>query len=179
METPVPIPATGGPPLVELMIEPAVQTLADQFRVVTNAYLKTLDGIDRDALLTRPGARSNSLLWVAGHLVQSRARLINVLGGTRDLPWPELFRTGSTVVDPGSYPDAAAIIEQWRDLTEELMRRLEALGPADLSKDAPPRVASPDGSVRGAIALFAFHEGYHVGQLGFLRKWLGYGSLFD
>ena len=165
--------------LVELMMEPVVQALADQFRVVTNAYLKALDGIDREAMLTRPGARSNSMVWVAGHLVQSRARLINVLGGTRELPWPELFRTGSTVADPAAYPDPSAVLAQWGELTNDLMRRLEALGPADLTRDTPPRVASPDGTLRGAISLFAFHEGYHVGQLGFLRKWLGNGSLFD
>jgi hypothetical protein len=164
---------------MELVMEPAVQSFADQFRVVTNAYLKALDGMDRDTLLTRPGARSNSAMWVAGHLVQSRARLINVLGGSRELPWPELFRTGSTVADPAAYPEAPAIVAQWRELTEELMRRIESLGPADLAGAAPPRVASPDGSLRGAIALFAFHEGYHTGQLGFLRKWLGHSSLFD
>jgi hypothetical protein len=164
---------------MELVMDPVVQALADQFRVVTNAYLKALDGVSREALLTRPGAQSNPMLWVAGHLVQSRARLINVLGGARELPWPELFRTGSHIVDPAAYPEPAAIIAQWRELTDELMRRLEALGPADLGREAPPRVASPDGSLRGAISLFAFHEGYHVGQLGFLRKWLGYSSLFD
>lgn len=164
---------------MELVMEPAVQALADQFRVVTNAYLKALDGMDHDALLTRPGVRSNPAIWVAGHLVQSRARLINVLGGARELPWPDLFRTGSTIVDPSAYPDAAAIVAQWRELTDDLMRRLESLGPAELARDAPPRVASPDGTLRGALSLFAFHEGYHVGQLGFLRKWLGHSSLFD
>jgi len=164
---------------MELVMEPVVQALADQFHVVTNAYLRALDGMDRETLLTRPGAQSNSAMWVAGHLVQSRARLINVLGGTRELPWPELFRTGSTIVDPGAYPDAAAVVAQWRDVTDDLMRRLERLGLADLARETPPRVASPDGTLRGAISLFAFHEGYHVGQLGFLRKWLGHSRLFD
>lgn len=164
---------------MELVMDSGVQSLADQFRVVTNTYLKALDGMDRDTLLTRPGARSNSAMWVAGHLLQSRARLINVLGGSRELPWPELFRTGSTPADPAAYPEASAIVAQWRELTDELMRRLEGLGAADLAGDAPPRIASPDGSLRGAIALFAFHEGYHTGQLGFLRKWLGHSSLFD
>lgn len=130
---------------MELVMEPAVQALADQFRVVTNAYLKALDGMDHDALLTRPGVRSNPAIWVAGHLVQSRARLINVLGGARELPWPDLFRTGSTIVDPSAYPDAAAIVAQWRELTDDLMRRLESLGPAELARDAPRESRVPTG----------------------------------
>jgi hypothetical protein len=43
----------------------------------------------------------------------------------------------------------------------------------------PERVASPDGTLRGALALLAFHDGYHVGQLGFVRKWLGFSALLD
>ncbi len=160
-------------------MEAAVQALADQFNVVTNAYLRALEGLDREALLTRPSPRSNPAMWVAGHLVQSRARLINILGGSRQLPWPELFRTGSTIVDANAYPDAAAIAAMWKELTAELMQRLEALGPDALAANAPPRIASPDGSLRGAVALLAFHEGYHVGQLGFIRKLLGHSSLFD
>jgi hypothetical protein len=160
-------------------MEAAAQALADQFTVVTNAYLRALDGLDRDALLTRPGARSNPAMWVAGHLVQSRARLINILGGNRELPWPELFRTGSSIRDASEYPDGEAIAAQWRDLTEELMRRLGGLTSAQLAAESPPRIASPDGSLRGAISLLAFHEGYHVGQLGYIRKWLGHSSLFD
>jgi hypothetical protein len=160
-------------------MDPVVQPLADQFRVVTNAYLRALDGLDRNTLLTRPGPRSNPALWIAGHLVQSRARLLTILGVPRELPWPELFRTGSAIVDPSAYPDADAVIARWRELSDDLMERLERLAPSELAADAPPRIASPDGTLRGAIALFAFHEGYHVGQLGFLRKWLGGSSLFD
>ena len=164
---------------MELGMDPVVQPLADQFRVVTNAYLRALDGLDRNTLLTRPGPRSNPALWIAGHLVQSRARLLTILGVPRELPWPELFRTGSAIVDPSAYPDADAVIARWRELSDDLMERLERLAPSELAADAPPRIASPDGTLRGAIALFAFHEGYHVGQLGFLRKWLGGSSLFD
>jgi hypothetical protein len=159
-------------------MEPAAQAFADQFNVVTNAFLRAIEGLDRAALLTRPGGRSSPMMWVAGHLVQSRVRLINVMGGSRELPWPDLFRTGSVIADPSAYPDVDAIAEAWRDVTEDLMHRIETIGPAALLGSAPPRIASPDGTLRGAIALFAFHEGYHVGQLGYIRKWLGHGSLF-
>jgi hypothetical protein len=157
----------------------AVRPLADQFYVTTNFFIKALGGLERDALLTRPGARSNPPIWVAGHLAQSRTRLVNLLGSSRALPWPGLFETGSKVVDLSIYPEAEAIVTVWRDLSIELNQRLEAVGGEALENDAPPRTASPDGTLRGAIALFAFHEGYHIGQLGFLRKWLGYGPLID
>jgi hypothetical protein len=157
----------------------AVRPLADQFYVTTNFLIKALGGLERDALLTRPGARSNPPIWIAGHLAQSRARLVNLLGGGRAIPWPGLFETGSRVVDLAIYPEAEAIVSIWRELASELDERLEMVDGAALEGNPPPRTASPDGTLRGAIALFAFHEGYHIGQLGFLRKWLGYGPLID
>jgi hypothetical protein len=29
------------------------------------------------------------------------------------------------------------------------------------------------------LAFAALHEAYHVGQMGFLRKWLGLDQIFD
>src|SRR5688500_1436625 len=118
---------------MELVMDPVVQPLADQCRVVTDTYLKALDGIDRCALLTRPGAQSTPEIWIAGHLVQSRARLINVLGGSRELPWPDFFRTGSVIVDPAVYPDPVAIVAMWREETEDLIGGLQRLGCGDVA----------------------------------------------
>jgi hypothetical protein len=46
-----------------------------------------------------------------------------------------------------------------------------------LAKAAPNAGFSFDGKIGGLIAFLAFHETYHVGQLSYLRKWLGYGQL--
>ncbi len=40
---------------------------------------------------------------------------------------------------------------------------------------APPRFRAP--STDGTLFLFSFHEAYHVGQLGYLRRWLGHSPL--
>jgi hypothetical protein len=160
-------------------MDAAVGPIVEQFRVSTNLFVKALGGMDRDALLTRPGARSNPPVWIAGHLTQTRARIVTILGGPTDVPWTGLFETGSVVRDLAAFPDADAILATWKKLSEQLMQRFGSLTHEQLGAAPPPRVASPDGTLRGALALFAFHEGYHIGQLGFLRKWLGVGSLLD
>jgi hypothetical protein len=38
------------------------------------------------------------------------------------------------------------------------------------AKAGPP---SFDGKVSGLVAFLAFHETYHVGQVSYLKKWLG------
>ena len=160
-------------------MDAGVIAIAEQFRVSTNLFVKALDGLDRDALLSRVGPRSNPPIWIAGHLAQSRVRIINILGGETPQPWTGMFDTGSVIGDLARYPEARVIIDRWNALSEELMDRLEQLTPERLVGAPPARVASPDGTLRGALALLAFHDGYHVGQLGFVRKWLGLSPLLD
>ena len=45
-----------------------------------------------------------------------------------------------------------------------------------LAKPAPKGPPSFDGKISGLVAFLAFHEAYHVGQVTYLRKWLGYGQ---
>ena len=44
---------------------------------------------------------------------------------------------------------------------------------------APQWLRSQDGTLLGGLAFAAMHEAYHVGQMGFLRKWLGLDPIFD
>ena len=154
-------------------------SLTGLFTVGTGLFVKALNGLRRDELLTRPGPRSNPLLWIAGHLAQSRCRLLRLLGVPREVPWESLFATGSKIGEPSQYPAIEEIQAVWRDVTEQLMYRLEAIGDDELSRQPPTGIATSDGTLRGAIALFAFHEAYHVGQMGYVRKWLGHSALIE
>jgi hypothetical protein len=51
-----------------------------------------------------PTARNNSMLWIAGHLVHTRAELLAVLGAPFDTGWGQKFARGATVGEPAQYP---------------------------------------------------------------------------
>jgi DinB superfamily len=160
-------------------VESTLVPVAHQFRDTTQLYARALNGVDHNALLTRPGPRSNPLLWVAGHLVQQRTRLLGALGPERQVPWDDLFGTGSMIGDFRQYPSVGELDAVWRSATEELMRRLDMVTPAILGTPSPQWLRTQDGTVLGALAFAAMHEAYHVGQMGFLRKWLGLDPIFD
>ena len=162
-----------------LTVEPGLAPVAHQFRETTRLYVRALDGVSRDALLTRPGPRSNPLLWVAGHLVQQRTRLLGALGPARQIPWDDLFGTGSMIGDLQHYPGIGELDAVWRSATEELLRRLETINSSSLAAPSPDWLRTQDGTLLGALAFAAMHEAYHVGQMGFLRKWLGLDPIFD
>lgn len=155
------------------------QVVLAQMRETTAAYTRALAGIGHDALLTRPGPRSNPMLWVAGHLVQARTRLLGAFGPPRTVPWSDLFATGSVIGDLTQYPGIGELVAVWRSASEELMKRVAALSDQQLGEPAPRWLTGGDGTVLGALAVAAFHEAYHVGQMGYLRKWLGSEGILE
>ena len=158
----------------------SIAALAEGFRVSTNLYLKALHGLEPEALVTRVAGTANPIIWIAGHLVQFRSRLALVLGAPQhEVAWASLFVTGSRPGDPSQYPPIDEIIAAWREISANIESRFEEITGDELAALPPVRVATPDGTVRGAVALFAFHDAYHIGQMGLIRRVLGHGALID
>ena len=147
--------------------------------ITTNLYVKALAGVSPELFFARPSGTTNSLAWIAGHVLQSRARLHKLAGEKVEVPWRELFRPEGLPPDPSGYPSAAELVERWQAVTEALLRRLDALDEGVLTAAPQLRVPSNDHTLIGAIAFAAYHEAYHVGQMGYLRRWHGLTSLVE
>ena len=142
---------------------PSIAPTAQLYGVTGFLYEKALDGLDQTALLARPAEFTNPIVWIAGHLSYSRTSLARMVGVQRELPWP----------------DIAEIRAVWSEATASLMKRLEELTEEELAQPAPRSLPIPDKTVRGALSFGAFHESYHVGQMAYIRKWLGFPGLVD
>ena len=44
---------------------------------------------------------------------------------------------------------------------------------------SPEWLRTQDGTLLGALSFAALHEAYHIGQMGFIRKWLGLDPIVD
>ncbi len=75
------------------------------------------------------------------------------------------------------YPNRVVITDAWQTASSSLFSRLPELTGLDLVQPSPMPFPVSEQSVGGGLAFFAEHEGYHVGQLGFLRKALGYSAV--
>jgi hypothetical protein len=160
-------------------MQATIGTVAEQFRITTNLFIKAMSGVPKDEAMKRPGPVSNPLLWMAGHVIQFRSRLLLLLGAPREFPWGSIFDTGSRVGGPEIYPTPEELVSTWEEMSEALMDRLSALTEADLAAPPSARVPTTDATLRGAIGYFSLHEAYHVGQMGYLRKWLGRSPIID
>jgi uncharacterized damage-inducible protein DinB len=138
--------------------------------------LRALDGLSDDEMWKTPTERSNPMLWIAGHLVQTRAMLLSILGDPVETGWGKVFERGAAAIGRDSadrYPSRDEIVSVMRDLMPRLQYRLTSLDDASLARPATMQLPNTK-TVADELAFFALHDSYHTGQLAYLRKALGY-----
>ncbi len=145
------------------------------FKTNTGLVTKAIADVPADQWTKKPGQGSNHMLWVVGHVVWARGNVARTLGSTWSLSWAKLFARGAEAGDASNYPQVDEVRKAWTDVSTELATIFPKASEELL--DQPYDKPMFDGKVGGFIAFLAFHETYHVGQLGYLRKWLGHSSL--
>ncbi len=160
-------------PAPEAPLHPALQPIALQLKLNAGLTKSALDGLSRADLWRRPTERNNPAFWIFGHIVATRALFAAALGEPVEAAWVKQFARGAELAPEDQYPKIQEIERVSRDVDERLKKKFAALGTAELS--GPPTVTTLPGvkTLADQLAFFAFHESYHVGQLGFVRKALG------
>ena len=150
--------------------------IAGMFKANTDIVSKAVADVATDDWFRKPGDDSNHLLWVMGHLVVHRGMTLKLLGGKWDSPWAPLFARGAERIADHGYPSSEEIKTAWQQVSADLLPAVRNASEDILDKAAAEGTPTFDGKISGNIAVLAFHDGYHAGQVGYLRKWLGYGQ---
>lgn len=146
------------------------------FKINENLMARSLDGLTDEQLWQRPTEHNNPILWLFGHVVQTRARILKVLGEEIDTGWGDLFVRGASVGGRTKYASQAQIATTMRDINQRLYARLEAVGAGELAQPASgpaPMIKT----VQDLLMFLTMHESYHMGQMGYIRKALGFPAL--
>jgi len=151
--------------------------LAMIFAINNDLISRALEGLAPDQLWLRPTEQNNPILWIAGHAVQTRASVLQMLGEPFDTGWGDAFRRGAKLHEAAVYPSRDQIQEVGREVNQRLAAKLAALDADDLAKPATGPALPRAQTVADQIAFFALHDSYHVGQLAYIRKGFGYPAL--
>ena len=119
-------------------------------------------------------AVGHSAVWIVGHLALLRNRVAALVGpAPAAQPWEAAFGKGTAPADVPADLDPKRLVQSFHAAQKAMAGRWEALTAEDLAK--PFGRTLPDGSdtVGGALGYLAWHEAYHLGQLGFLRRLAG------
>lgn len=153
-------------------VEPIVQFVTGNAAL----YAAAVRDVDADTAVTRPGDRASSLAYVVCHLLDARAWMVGMLGGDGTHEFSERFKQAKGIdeLDPPPLSDVAAAFEA---VTARLVDRLESLTDEDLDAPMDSEFPFAPKTIIGGITFLAWHESYHIGQLGLLRSYLGLSSL--
>jgi uncharacterized damage-inducible protein DinB len=139
-----------------------IDSLVDHFSFSYRVAHRNLDGISHEESLIQPQTGGNSMFWVVRHLLTIRDRFFPALGQTPVLSVP----ADSLRIDE--------IVSLWGESQDRLVMGLRSVTEEQLAADAP--FAPPGGTITALqpfLLRCAFHEAYHVGQLGILRRIAG------
>ena len=159
-------------------MDPVMAASLNMFGTNDHLLNKALEGLSDDEAWKHPGD-SNPIYWIAGHLAVYRHSLAALLGAGAELPWAPIFKRTSQPDPSVQGPALSEIRAAIAAASGPLMARFAELTDAQLSETATMKVPTKDPSIRGLIAFFAYHEAYHVGQIAYVKKWLGYPGLVD
>lgn len=146
-------------------------------KVNSGLFENAIDGVSRPEAESRPNRRTNHIAFLACHLLDARYFLLRIAGGEAENPFADQLGEADGIDDVAEFPTLAEVREAWIELDRKLERRLSALTDADL--DAIPSATFPvaDETLSGALAFLAQHDSYHIGQLCYLRKYMGHEAV--
>lgn len=122
-----------------------------------------IDGITHEESMIFPNGEANCMNWILGHLIYIRNAFLNVLG--EESVWDsEKFSCYNRGAIPLERIDEMITFKQLKSYLQQSQDKLEA-------KLITMESFSPE--TINDIATLSFHENYHSGQLGYLRRILG------
>lgn len=155
----------------------ALGPIALIFKLNTGLMRTALDGVPPEQLWQRPTPLTNPMLWIYAHIVQTRATMLGLLDDPFDSGWGSLFTRGEALHEASRYPSRDDIDAQHRQIIDRLKARFDTITDADLATPARSNKVPGAKTVGDQLAFLAFHESYHIGQLAYVRKALGYSAI--
>jgi DinB superfamily len=153
--------------------------LAQIYEFSYGAIQRNLDGLTHEDSVLCPEPAGNCVNWVLGHMVTGRGLVLMLAGADGAVLTDDeaaRYRRGSAALREGG---SAVAIDRLKSALDETQQRLipalNALSAESLSVDVPEQFRRPPllGTVGQALTRLGYHEGYHNGQIGLLRRMAG------
>jgi uncharacterized damage-inducible protein DinB len=153
------------------------KTIAYQFGLCSYVLEKNLGGISHEESLINPQPGGSCLNWIVGHLTRTRNGALGMLGQKPLFPMADLDAyddNGGVPFRPEKAMQFDELKRRFKALQEPLVNGLNRMSPDAMDQPAPfSPTGNPKETIGTLLASLAFHEAYHVGQSGILRRVIG------
>jgi hypothetical protein len=134
--------------------------------------------LTQEESLFQPATGGNCLNWIAGHVVRTRNEILAMVG--QPAVWSagegdRYARGAAPITGPGEgVLEVSRILAAYDAAQGPILAGIEAISDQELAVKVPWFGNEIDKA--GALAGLLFHETYHVGQMGLIRRLLGKDS---
>lgn len=136
---------------------------------------QALEGITHEDSL-RPTATGQTINWLVGHLADARSGALALLSGARAWPEAELaaYKRGAASLTADQALPLEDLVRRFTGVQDALLQHLSQLTDERAAQKAPfSPSGNPDETIGSLLGVLAFHEVYHVGQVGMMRRLAG------
>ena len=145
--------------------------LSRSFSFNVKTVRMTTEGFRAEDWSRVPAAEGgNTAHWIFGHIVAARRGLARKLGGdVPELEWEATFDMNAKPESTDGYPTPEELTRDFETTDAVLSKLLGSLTDEQASSEWG---AFPDGgkTLLDGAQFFFFHESYHLGQLGLIRR---------
>lgn len=123
---------------------------------------RNLKDITHAESLVTPAQGGNSINWILGHIIVSRDDIRELIGLDK-LCGDEMkmYHRGAENVDPGELVEFKRLLDMYNEGQKMIEDKLKEIDLRD------------DNEKYRMVTFLAFHESYHTGQTGILRRIIG------
>jgi uncharacterized damage-inducible protein DinB len=135
-----------------------------------------VDGVSHAQSLIAPRPAGNSLNWIVGHLLGVYNDVLGLLGAAPVMDRGALrpYARGSTPLAEKDAIPLDELVRAWDRACSEVDAALASVPESRLAETVPDSpTGNPDETVGSLLVTVMFHQAYHAGQLGILRRVAG------
>jgi len=153
------------------------KTLAYQLELSDRLVEMNVGDVSHEESLVTPPEGGSCLNQVLGHMTRTRNMALGSMGQKSPYPMEDFDPYDDRTGVPFSPEKALPFDElkrRFKAMQEPLVRAITGMPPEVLASKPPrPMTGEPNETVGSNLATFVFHECYHVGQTGVLRRVAG------
>jgi len=154
-----------------------IEVVRHQAGMVLKVVQINTDGITQEESLIQPSPGGNCLNFVVGHLVCIGNKVLAMVGQEQLAETEALKRYdrgAPPITDGAEALELRDLLAAFEKVTERFDAGLAGLSPEVLEQKVPDSPSgNPNETVRSLLSTVAFHQAYHAGQTGVLRRIAG------
>jgi uncharacterized damage-inducible protein DinB len=152
----------------------AQEMLTQQFALMYNTADRNLSGMTAKESLAQPPSGGNCANWILGHLVNVHNGVMGLLKQPPVWESEQLARAGfDPITGSENAIDWDTLRERFLGSRERCLAAVAALSDDELNEGGIPHPFGGTTTRGELLGVLAFHQTYHVGQLGVARRIAG------